>query len=225
MRTVRRIYFYLVTLVSLEIALWGVVSLARNILSPAYRLQNSDLLASGLALVLVGLPIFLLHWWLAQRDAARDEDERASRVRGVFLYAALLATMIPVVQSVLAIVNRVLLDLLGGLSTQAIFGGQQTALDNLISIAVNAVVFVYFLRELRADWRANLPGSTLDEERRLYRTIWVIYGLLLLTAGLRLMLLYVLRGDTASQLANGLALALVGGPVWEIGRASCRERV
>jgi len=214
MRTVRRIYFYLVTLVSLEIALWGVVSLARNILSPTYRLQNSDLLASGLALVLVGLPIFLLHWWLAQRDAARDEDERASRVRGVFLYAALLATMIPVVQSVLAIVNRVLLNLFNDSRIAAIFGGQQTALDNLISIAVNAVVFVYFLRELRADWRANLPGSTLDEERRLYRTIWVIYGLLLLTAGLRLMLLYVLRGDTSSQLANGLALALVGAPVW-----------
>lgn len=214
MRTVRRIYFYAVTLVSLEIALWGVVSLARNILSPAYRPQDSDLLASGLALVLVGLPIFLLHWWLAQRDAARDEDERASRVRGVFLYAVLLATLIPVVQSVLAVVNRVLLDLLGEFPTQAIFGGQQTTVDNLISIVVNAVVFVYFLRELRADWRANLPGSTLAEERRLYRTIWVIYGLLLLTAGVRMMLLYVLRDDSSSQLANGLALALVGAPVW-----------
>lgn len=214
MRTVRRIYFYAVSLVSLEIALWGVISLARNILSPSYRLQDSDLLASGLALVLVGLPIFVLHWWLAQRDAVRDDDERASRVRGIFLYGVLLATLIPVVQSLLAIVARLLLSALGQAEVQAVVGGGQTVLDNLISIAVNGVVYYYFLRQLAADWRANLPGNTLAEERRLYRTVWVIYGLLLLTAGVRLIVYYILSADTDAMLGNGLALALVGAPVW-----------
>lgn len=214
MRTVRRIYFYAVSLVSLEIALWGAVSLARNIFAPEYRLQNSDLLASGLALVLVGLPIFVLHWWLAQRDAARDDDEHASRVRGIFFYGVLLATLIPVVQSVLAIVARLLLSALGQAAVQAVIGGEQTAVDNLISIVVNGVVYVYFLRQLAADWRADLPGSTLAEERRLYRTIWVIYGLLLFTAGVRLLVYYILSLDMAAMLGNGLALALVGAPVW-----------
>ncbi len=214
MRTVRRMYLYAVSLVSLEIALWGVINLARNILSPAARLQGTDLLASGLALVLVGLPIFVLHWWMAQRDAARDDDERASRVRGVFLYATLLATMIPVVQSLLAIVSRLLLGWFDGAFTQAVVGGQQTTLDNLISIVANGVVYLYFLRVLRDDWRANLPGSTLDEERRLYRAIWIVYGLLMLTAGVRLLLYYILGGQSSAMLPNGLALALVGGPVW-----------
>ena len=66
MKTIRRLYFYLVTLVSLEVVAWALISLARSMINGTL----SDILAGGLAFILVGLPVFLFHWRAVQRDAA-----------------------------------------------------------------------------------------------------------------------------------------------------------
>lgn len=218
MRTVRRLYFYAVSLISLEIALWGAIGLARNIFNLVPGSTNP--LASGLALVLAGLPIFLLHWNIAQRDAFRDDDEHASQVRALFLYGSLLGLLVPVVQSTLAVINRLLLSGFGLSAQQALVGSQQSYLDNLIALVANLVVSIYFFRILQQDWRAQLPGSSLPEVRRLYRYIWMLYGLIMAAAGARLILYFILYASSArvslvaSVLVNGLALVVVGTPLW-----------
>jgi hypothetical protein len=108
MRTIRRLYFYLVALISLETVIWGGIYLARTLFNIGILSQISDL-AGGFSLVLVGLPIFLLHWLLAQHDAARDEEEHSARIRALFLYAVRLATLAPVVLNIAAILERLLL--------------------------------------------------------------------------------------------------------------------
>src|SRR5690554_45373 len=113
MRTIRRLYFYALALISLEVVIWGVINLLRTIVSRRL-IGSSDLLATGLSLVLVGLPIFLLHWRVVQQDAARDDEERTSYIRAIFLYGALFATLLPIVYAILAVVNRWLVTLLGG---------------------------------------------------------------------------------------------------------------
>ncbi|MDP3184211.1 MAG: DUF5671 domain-containing protein, partial [Anaerolineales bacterium] len=113
MRTVRRLYFYAVAFISLEVVLWGLIGLLRTTFSPDAIGGGAERLAQALALILVGVPVFGLHWWVAQRGARADMDERASGLRAFFLYAALLGTLIPIVQNFLALLNRLLLQAFG----------------------------------------------------------------------------------------------------------------
>lgn len=220
MRTVRRLYFYAVAIVSLEVVIWGVIGLARTMIdmnrvvgSPATQLAGS------LALILVGLPVFLVHWISAQRGALRETEERSTRVRALFLYGVLLGILIPVVQNCLALVNRLLL-VITGLPWSPLVGAGQTWGDNLIAIAVNLAAACYFWTVLGADWKANLPGSTLHEIRRLYRYLWVIYTLSVVAIGVQRMLRFILyvptqiAGSPSYLMVDGLALLIIGVPLW-----------
>lgn len=224
MRTIRRLYFYALALISLEVVIWGVINLLRTIVSRRL-IGSSDLLATGLSLVLVGLPIFLLHWRVVQQDAARDDEERTSYIRAIFLYGALFATLLPIVYAILAVVNRWLVTLLGGETQFAWFGSEGTAVDNLIAIVINAVAFAYFWMILRADWRAQAgneapAANTLPETRRLYRYIWVLIGLTILVVGAVNLLRFIFSladgaiRDTTQTLAAVISLLLVGAPLW-----------
>ena len=66
MKSIRRLYFYLVAFISIEIVLWGLVGLLRSIVDDNVS-GGADALAQALALILVGVPIFLIHWLWAQR--------------------------------------------------------------------------------------------------------------------------------------------------------------
>ena len=74
MNSVRRLYFYSISLISVVVVIWGVVGLLRTIFS-GKLLGGGSLLATGLSLVLVGLPIFLFHWRTVQHDALSDPIE------------------------------------------------------------------------------------------------------------------------------------------------------
>ena len=221
MHVIRRFYFYLVAFISLEVVIWGTILLARTLISPLPISSVSTLLAGGLSLVLVGLPIFLLHWITAQRDALRTEEERSTHVRAIFLYGARLAVLIPVAQNVLAILDRALLQLMNAQVGAAFVGGGQSLADNLVAISVNLVAWAYLERVLRSDREAWLQGDHLDETRRLYRYIWLVYGLALTVMGTQRILNFVIASPfnhsaypPGSWAANGIALALVGAPIW-----------
>src|SRR5512145_2343905 len=112
MKSIRRLYFYLVAFISIEVVLWGLVGLLRSVVDDTIS-GGADALAQALALILVGVPIFLIHWLWAQRTSAREEDEKESVIRAVFLYAILLGTLIPVVQNFLAFIDRSFLQVAG----------------------------------------------------------------------------------------------------------------
>ena len=62
MQTVRRVYLYLVSAVSLIGVSWAVIGLVRLIISEGIGQGQIIGLASWLAVIIVGLPIFLFHW-------------------------------------------------------------------------------------------------------------------------------------------------------------------
>jgi hypothetical protein len=220
MQTLRRWYLYAAAFVSLETVLWGVIGLARAFIAGVQAQEGSELLAGGLALILVGAPVFFLHGWLAQRSAMQDSDERFARTRAFFFYSALLATLIPVSQNILAILNRLFLGLFNQPIREGLLGSEQTASDNVIAIAINlaAAAGLYYL--LRGDWQARPKGQPFPETRRLYRLLWVAYALILALPGMLMIFNYLLTvglpraNPDASQMANGLALAMVGIPLW-----------
>jgi hypothetical protein len=220
MQTIRRLYLYAVSFISLEVVLWGIISLARSAAAGDEIGGSVNRLAGALALILVGIPIFWLHWRLAQLSASREIEERASRLRAVFLYGTLLATLVPVTQNALSLLNHLLLRVFGLTAAQAMLGGSQSASDNLIAIAINALAALYFYSILRADHLIPSQNENLIEVQRLYRYIWLVYGLAMVVFGVQQTLQFILLSPQAvgtgirSILANGLALLLIGAPLW-----------
>jgi len=214
MRTIRRLYFYLVALISLEVVLWGIIGLLRSILSNPVG-SAADMLARALALILVGVPVFLFHWLWVQRAASRDPEEQGAMLRAAFFYLGLGMVLLPAVQNLLALLNRLLLGIVSAPASDALLGGSQTWADNLIALAANLLVGAYLWSRLRRAWDALPEEKNFSDARRLYRYLWLLYGLGLSVAGVYTLLVYLFSpARTASGLANGLALALVGAPVW-----------
>ncbi len=229
MRTVRRLYFYAVAFITLEVVLWGLINLLRSIFQTDV-LSAGDTLARALALILVGVPIFALHWLWAQRASAADEEEHSAGLRAVFLYGVLLATLIPVAQNGLALVNRTFIESAGFASYRALAGGNQTWMDNLIAIVMNAVAAWYFLTVLRANWQTLSDTENFTDIRRLYRYIWVLYSLLMVIIGTQQIIRFLLfipgrgLGEVGRELfINGTALLLIGTPIWFFAWRTCQE--
>ncbi len=216
MPILRRLYFYAVTFIALEVVLWGVIGLLRHVLAPPLG-AGGDMLARGLALTLVGTPVFVFHWYWVQRLATAAE-ERASGLRALFLYGVLFATLVPIAQNTLALARRIVF--LGiGLTVTPTFGEGGVS-DQGVAIGVNLVASVYFARVLRADWASLAERSSLTEIRRLYRLLWLLYGLGLMVLGVQQLLRFLvpipgpmLGIAVRYWLGNGLALLVVGLPI------------
>jgi hypothetical protein len=221
MKSIRRLYFYLVAFISIEVVLWGLVGLLRSVVDETIS-GRADALAQALALILVGVPIFLIHWLWVQRAVERDEEERTATLRAVFFYAILLATLIPVAQNLLSFIDRALIQG-AGLGVGRAFSAfrEQTLADNLIAIVMNGIVAGYFWNLLRGEW-ATLPDKeNFKEVRRLYRYIWMLYSLLMTVFGAQQILrfLFYIPGDVLGEMGrevvvNGVALLVVGTPIW-----------
>ena len=86
MRTIRRLYFYAVAFITIEVVLWGLIGLLRSILSTQIS-AGADALARALSLTLVGVPIFALHWMWAQRASAADEEEHTASLSNLYTFS------------------------------------------------------------------------------------------------------------------------------------------
>ncbi len=231
MRTIRRLYFYAVALISLEVVLWGVIGLLRSIFSSGV-IDLADALAQALAFVLVGVPIFLFHWLWAQRAAAQNEEEQTASLRAIYFYTVLLATLVPVVQNLLALIDRSVLSIADLNVSRAVLGGFQTWQDNLIAILINTVTASYFWDALRKSWKSLPDSANFSDVRRLYRYLWTLYSLSMVVFGAQQILRFILSlplpedilGAVGQELfANGLALLVVGTPLWVYIWRICQE--
>ncbi|GAB4497529.1 MAG: hypothetical protein OHK003_06440 [Anaerolineales bacterium] len=221
MKTIRRLYFYAVAAISIEVVLWGMIGLLRSIFNPQEISNNASNLASALALIFVGVPIFLVHWVWAQRASAQDAEEHSASLRAIFLYGILLGALIPVIQNLLALINRTILSSAHLSMYRAVVGGSQTWLDNLIAIVINLLIAAYFWNVLKANWGSLSEAENFAEIRRLYRFIWVLYGLLMTIYGAQQALTYAftspsnILGQIGREVAvNAAALLVVGTPIW-----------
>ena len=220
MRAIRRIYFYLVSFISILTLVWGITNLLRSIANRQTAGDQSTILSAGLAQILVSIPIFLLHWLIVQRDARKSEEEKNSLVRALFFYAILISTLIPVVQNFMALLNRLLLQGVRLNPQRAVFGGNQSLSDNLIAVVVNLILAVYFFRVLRSEWATSTDTGNLVDLRRLYRYVWMLYSLGLTILGVQKLTAFILVwqqsiGTTGKeQLGNAVTLLIVGVPLW-----------
>ena len=107
----------------------------------------------------------------------------------------------------------------------AFVGDGQTWVGNLIALTLNGIAAAYVYSVLQKDWvaaaqRTSPQENAYPETRRLFRYIWVIYGLAMVVGGIQQVLYYILnlvetigQGQDAS-LATGLSLLIAGTPLW-----------
>lgn len=235
MRTVRRLYFYTVSLVSLEVVLWGLIGLVRSAITPDLVGGGTTRLAQALSLILVGVPVFWIHWNVAQRNSSEDMDEHTSGVRAFFLYATLLVILIPIIQNLVSLVNHIVLRIFNLPSNLTLFSQGQAWTDNLVAILMNGLLAIYFIRIVRLDWNTVDTDDSLSVQRRLYRIIWVVYGLVMVVAGVQQILRFILSVpsntlygvNTKAIFTNSLSLLVVGTPLfyfaWQTFQNSLKE--
>jgi hypothetical protein len=206
----------------MEVVTWGVINLLRSIFSADKLTNDASTLAGALALIFVGVPIFLIHWLWAQRISSKEEEEKTAGVRAIFFYGILLGTLIPAVQNLLALINRTFLTTANLYVSRSIVGGSQTWTDNLIAIVVNLLIAAYFWNTLKAEWRTLPETESFAEIRRLSRFIWMLYGLMIVIFGAQQALDYAFTLSAGNVLGalgretavNAIALLVVGAPLW-----------
>jgi hypothetical protein len=220
MRAVRRFYFYLVTIISLELVLWGVYALISNIWNAPGSDTLADLMARGLSQVLIGFPIFILHWRTIQHDYQQDPEEKSSIIRAIFFYALRLATLIPVYISSVILLRCFFMGFMASQSAYQSYLSTHKPLDSLTNIVLNVLVWIGTEVLLRMEWKKETQPDSLHILRRIYRYVWMILGIGTLVSGIQLILANFLsivpewNEINSTVVVNGITMILVATPVW-----------
>ncbi|HEY3062610.1 MAG TPA: DUF5671 domain-containing protein, partial [Chloroflexota bacterium] len=146
MTAIRRIYLYLLAFAGLVMLVLGAANLGRvivEVLLATARVAGASYFREEVsrwgAAALIGLPVWLVHWWWAQRLAERSTDERSSVLRRLYVYAVLAIGLIAIASSAH--------DAL----TEVLNGEWRDALSALPVLGVGLVVWVFTWRVARAD--------------------------------------------------------------------------
>jgi len=218
MKTIQRIYLYLVSAISLTTITWAVILLARLVLREGIGQGQITELASLLAVIIVGLPIFLFHWLIAQRMAARDAADRATLIRHIYFWLVMGIGAVPLIANVYRMLDNLLLNGLGGIQ-KSHYPYDLTVPEHLAVIIVWGVVWLYLWRQVQIDDRLIAPDDNRLGVRRIYLLVFAETGLVMTTLG-AIGLLQTLM-QTASTginwrtpIADSSAQLLVGCVVW-----------
>jgi hypothetical protein len=218
--TVKRVFFYILALVTLSIlatGLWNLLSLSFDAILSRFTLaQVGDIkpkLSLGIAMVVIGAPLWFLFWNVIQRHAEREVDEAGSALRAFFLNLILIVSAF-----MTALTLYVLLAwLLTGLRSDQ-FNPGSTA-----TLMVSAIIWCFYWR---ISEKEGYPTAVAKTVRRWYVYILSISGLIWLSFGLVQILntafisLPIWQGDVVrgsfwnSATRGNVAWVLVGGLVW-----------
>ncbi|MFN2103811.1 MAG: DUF5671 domain-containing protein, partial [Candidatus Promineifilaceae bacterium] len=105
MSSFRRWYFYVVSAISLQAVTWAAIALLRNLLVPLAQRAGlvfspqAESVAFEISVILIGLPMFLLHWRWAGRESGQNTDGRFLPERFLYLYVMIGAFLIPLISN------------------------------------------------------------------------------------------------------------------------------
>lgn len=227
MATVRRWYMFLVTAVSLQAVTWAVIALFRNLLTPGYQAPAAAT-AFQIAVVVVGLPIFLGHWLWAQRLAARDPEERETVLRRLYLYGTLAAFLGPLVANAFDLMTALLWLILGQPERPFAyfeFSPTQSIVRDLVALVVLGLLWFYHQRLAAADRQAIPETDNAATIRRLYIFGFSAAGLVMSGIALISLLRWVMFQFGPGEAVGGrnnlefsveMARLGVGLPLWLI---------
>ena len=212
MGIVKRLYLYAVAAISLLVLAVGIENLVAVALGEVADMFGATVIAGestgreqvslAIALVVVGGPLFAIHWWLITRgwngaDEAADGDRR-SAIRA--FHMALIGSVSIAVA--LSAAQRLLEPAFGAILGVSLADAPWTGrrlVDDAASLLVAAPVWWWHVARRNADLRHDRLQGASAWLTRLYRYGWAFIGLVTMLIG-------------ASQLISTVASALIGPP-------------
>jgi hypothetical protein len=224
MFTPRRFYIYTVTGVSLQAVTWSAILLLRNLLVVEMDPPTATI-AFQVAIILIGLPVFIVHWRWGQRLSLQDEEERGAVLRRIFLYVMLAVFFGAILFSTFCLMSSVLHAIahLDPPPDYASLSPLGTAIYHLIGIVVLALASYALRRVIVADVAVVPERGATATVRRLFVLAFSVTGLIMSSMGTMLILrwlLFQIGGSEATSISRGLgpmievARLAVGLPVW-----------
>jgi hypothetical protein len=221
MSSVRRVYFYLVCLITLGIFAGGVgvlLSLFFDIITSSSEVIgqshfNQQQLSLGLAMLVIGGPLWFFFWRSIRKSVHGNIIETGASLRKFFL------NLILVVSSLVALYSgqSVLSWLLAG------FPQNQESSNSLATFIVSLIVWIYHWRVSENEGHPSPSAGTL---RRWYVYIVSGWGLVLLASGLIQLVDNLFRylpvwgnpltGSSiwSSPIQNSISAIVFGGLLW-----------
>lgn len=226
MIVVRRWYILAVSAISLQSVTWAIISLLRGLLTPGITTPKTAV-AFETAVILVGLPIFLVHWLWAQRLADQDEDEQTSTLRTLYLYGMMAGYLAPFAANTFSLLYAVWRELLNAEVPSYIYYPVKTLGDSAIyypAAMVVLAIFWFYQRHVLQQHTRHYAAETTGQAtvRRLYVFAFSAVGLgMIIGAVVSLLswLLYKIGTPptyeiTTRTLATELTRLLVGLGLW-----------
>ncbi|MFB0537700.1 MAG: DUF5671 domain-containing protein, partial [Anaerolineae bacterium] len=224
MSTVRRWYIYLVSAISLQAVAWAIIALLRNLLISRLNPPPTSI-AFEIAVILVGLPIFLAHWLWGQRLAGRTVEEREATLRRLYLYGTMAAFLGPFAANAFDLIGT-LLRAESTLDRRA-YGltSGDAVVYHLLALLVLSVLWFYHQRIVAEDSKAVPEMGGAATVRRLYVLGFSAAGLTVTTLAtihlLRWIMLQfggsVVKGSSLDvRLTTEITRLLIGLPLWLI---------
>ncbi|RRR67385.1 MAG: DUF3842 family protein [Candidatus Viridilinea halotolerans] len=228
MSSVRRWYIFLVATISLQAVAWAVIALLRNLLGVWGAERATTAIAFQVAVIVIGMPIFVIHWLWAQRLADGDDEERGAPLRRFYLYGNMALLLVPWLGSAYDLC-RGLLGMLLASSGDWYGGGYfdsgrsvgQGLLGELTALLVLGLLWFYQRQMATADAVVVPPDDSGALIRRLYLFGFSLGGLLMTSQAAIELLRWVLfqLGDTTTMLGdraliNPITGLLIGLPLW-----------
>ena len=209
----KRLYVYAVSWISLlvlSIGLYNLLAVALGEIADALGAtviggvsSGREQLSLAIALVVVGAPVFAIHWWLVGRGWSGTDpaaaDDRHSAIRAFHMGLVATVALGIVAFAAIHLVDRGFRLVLGSID------GDGRLTDDVAMILVAAPVWWFHMTRRNADLRHDLLRGGAAWLTRLHRYGWAFTGLMILLVG-------------ASQIIGTLSSALIGRPEFGQGQ-------
>jgi hypothetical protein len=237
MQTVKRLYLYLMSGITLGVlavglrtvlvVLFDAIGLGRGDFIGGDPNADRQQLSLAAALVGVGLPVWAIHWWLAERGvrpgATHSDAERGSAVRALYLTVALAVLLIFGAAAGIELLRGTLEAILGGDSPEFLV---PDAGGNLATLLVAGIAWAYHVSIRRRDMREGSVAGAAAWLPRVYLYGAALAGILALLQSVGNLVAVI--GDTllapadavrepgagSFQAASSLSLIVVSGAIW-----------
>ena len=182
-------------------------------------------LAWHIAVIIVSLPMFLVHWLWGQRLAKREVEEREASLRVLYLYGMQASFLGPIIASTFWLVNTLFLWIAGRLPLIRYpkLSSGEALLFFIVPVLVLGLLWFYHQRIIQQDAQAVKYTGGSATIRRLYALAFSAVGLTMTTMGfiylLRWLMLEIGGGYISGELRSigylsELTRLLVGIPLW-----------
>lgn len=242
MLVARRLYLYFVAGVSIAVLATGLVNLLELAIQTLWEaasgaavvVQPPDAVRRELslysALTVVALPVWLLHWWLAERllspQRSEAETERQSLLRALYLTLLLFVPFVLWANAALDLLSWTFETALVGARAETLRLTAEFVIGRVATLVVLAGIWGYHAWVCARDRRAGALTGAADWLPRLYLYVGAVFGLSMLLFGASQLIGAVIdvvfgvgeviAGDLRRLVAQGAAMLLGGFVIWSL---------